>query len=126
MLESQSVLLVEDIPEIARVCATFLELAGADVRVVGTVGEALAAIGQSHPDAIVADVNLASGQCAALYGAIRDTFDGPSIPIVVLSGDPDARSGFVAGVSRRRPFEAADLVLAVEHAVSSRRQATCE
>lgn len=91
MLESHSALLGEDLPGIGRMCATLLEIGGAKVRVVETVGEALAALRPSRPDVIVADVRLSGGQCAAPRGAIRDVHHGPSVP--TMTGDTDARSG---------------------------------
>ena len=53
-----SVLIVEDMADIADSLAVFLRQNGDDVRVVGTGQDALAACGEARPDVVLLDIGL--------------------------------------------------------------------
>lgn len=104
MFGTRSVLIVEDVPEVARLCSTFLELAGARVRIAESAADALLAAQEELPDVIIADASLPDGQCCALWRAMGELSPDRHVPLVVLGGDKLARLIFSAGGKRRRPL----------------------
>ncbi len=117
MLRSRSVVVVEADPTLARLCAAELERAGATVRVVETVQEALSAVAAEMPDAILADAALPSAQCSALWESMAFFFPEARVPIVVMS-DADGANPRSRSRSALLRINVRALVPAVAQAIS--------
>ena len=96
------VLVVEDDQDTSELYAMVLERHGAEVTVVTSVDEALAAVASVPPDVMIVDISLDEGDGLELIQAVRtlgsDT--GGNIPALAVSGwvgDGDQEIGIQAG-----------------------------
>ncbi len=78
------ILIVDDEATFARNAARFLERAGHELTVAGTVAEGRAAYAEQRPDIVVLDHRLPDGTGMQLLQALR-TLDA-SVPIVLITG----------------------------------------
>ncbi len=120
MLTSRYVLVFQSDVELAQVCAHALEVAGAATRIVTNLADAIAAVEEDNPDAIVADVDLPTAQCSALVTAIRSFYGSMKLPIVVMS--PNSDETWLCA-SRALSLDTLAVVSAVEHAIERRESA---
>ncbi|MDR7251419.1 DNA-binding response OmpR family regulator [Nocardioides sp. BE266] len=108
----QTVLLVEDEPDLARVMTVSLSRAGFDVLVSGTAADAVKVVASVHVDIIVTDRGLPDGDGMELVRRLRS--DGFAGGILVASGrsgpahDEECRAAGADGVLAK-PFRLADL-----------------
>ncbi len=121
MLTWQSVIIVEDVYEIAEACAHALELVGSEVRIARSVEEAADAALEFPPDAIVTTARLLDGEYLSFRAAIEDVCSDEHVPIVVLSDDMIVRDARTAAWSM---FDADEVVAAVAHAIGRQQDAT--
>ncbi len=101
----RNVLIVED----ASSCAEMLEAAlcsipGIRLTSVPTAEDALAALAADSFAAIVTDLNLPCMDGAELITRIRDTLRFRSLPVIVVSGDPDPDASHRALLAGARAF----------------------
>jgi two-component system, OmpR family, KDP operon response regulator KdpE len=78
------VLIVDDDPDLLRVCRVGLEALGHTVRTVETGGEAVSETAISHPDVLVLDLGLPDIDGVQVCKQIRTWSD---VPVIVLSAD---------------------------------------
>lgn len=86
MSDAPQILLVDDEPPIARVLRSALRAAGYRIAVAETGAEALSAVGQAPPDAIVLDLGLPDMDGKDVIAALREWTEAP---ILVLSARHD-------------------------------------
>src|ERR1700752_2950254 len=82
------VLLVEDEPEVAAGVAMLLEVEGAEVEVVHSGGEAIAAIERFAPDVVILDIGLPDMNGAEVYERIASRW--PDLRVLFSSGHAQA------------------------------------
>jgi response regulator RpfG family c-di-GMP phosphodiesterase len=113
-------LLVDDDPGLRALLHTTLEVFDVELAEAGSAEEALAAIRVGVPDAIVLDVGLPGMDGLALCRRLRRSRTTGSIPIVVLTGNPDATAGAAdagADACLLKPFSPLELLAVVERLV---------
>lgn len=115
-LDGISVLLVEDDGDGREVLTLVLELAGAHVRAVGSVGDALEALESLPPDVLVTAVGMPDEDGYALIQRVRAR--GGSTPAVALTGyvrSEDRARLLAAGfqIHLRKPVEPSEILEAV-------------
>jgi signal transduction histidine kinase/ActR/RegA family two-component response regulator len=119
-LDHLRILVVDDSADGRSLTSLLLSEAGARVRAVATVREALEVFAEDPPDALVSDIGLPGEDGYALIQYIRqrDAAHGGSVPAVALTGyarpDDRARSlaaGFQAYLSK--PVEAEELIATI-------------
>jgi DNA-binding response OmpR family regulator len=88
---SRPVLVVEDDPDMRRFLVDALTLAG--LRVVAAVNglEALESLRRNQPCAVVLDLGLPLLDGSGFVTAARSDPELPTVPIICISGRPDAR-----------------------------------
>ncbi len=94
-----------------------LEAAGAEVRAVATVGEAIAELGAAPPHVLVSDIGMPDADGYALIRAARE-LSGPSLPAIALTAyarGEDRERALAAGFDLHvpKPVEPTDLVRAI-------------
>ncbi|HYC01978.1 MAG TPA: sigma-54 dependent transcriptional regulator [Azospirillaceae bacterium] len=123
-LESQSVLLVEDTPPLARAYAEFLRAEGYAVEQVETGGQALAACEARTPGAVVLDLRLPDSDGLEVLKRLQER--RPDLPVVVVT----AHGSISTAVEAMRlgafdflvkPFNAARLTVTVRNALERQR-----
>jgi signal transduction histidine kinase/ActR/RegA family two-component response regulator len=119
-LDHLSILVVDDSADGRGLTSLLLSEAGARVRAVATVREALEVFDEGPPDALVTDIGLPDedGYALVRYIRQRDAVHGGSVPAVALTGyarpEDRARSlaaGFQAYLSK--PVEPKELIATV-------------
>ena len=85
-MQTRTVLVVEDEPQIRRFVRSALEAEGWRVHEAGTLREGLSAAGTRRPDLLVLDLGLPDGDGVEL---IRDVRGWSAVPIIVLSARTD-------------------------------------
>jgi len=117
------VLIVDDEPDGCAAVAGYLAKSGHEVRCVANGRAALAALGESVPDAILLDVRMPDQDGIALLAVIRSYLRWSNVPIAFLTAYPeDPRLWHVAehGVTRcfvKSKVNLDELREWVEHAV---------
>jgi CheY-like chemotaxis protein len=116
------VLVVEDEADYREIVREFFESAGYQVRVVGDVAAARAAIRARRPDVAVLDLQLPDGSGFDVAADLLTTGDAPAVPVFACSGDADSlalarRDGRFAAVYAK-PCSLTDLVEAVGRTLS--------
>ncbi|MFN7942383.1 MAG: sigma-54 dependent transcriptional regulator [Thermoanaerobaculia bacterium] len=117
-------LLVEDDSGAANALAQYFERLGYEVRTVGSVTAANAALGQFEPDVAVLDYALPDGTALHLIPSLRDR--ALAVPVVVLTGHAEidlAVECIKAGAEQflTKPADFASLRAVVERALERRR-----
>lgn len=83
-MNTQTILIIDDEPEIRRVLRKFLCLYDFSVLEAGDGEEALAVLADENPDAILCDLNMPGMSGFELLEAMRNAC--PEIPVFVMSG----------------------------------------
>jgi len=112
------VVLVEDEAAIATGLTMLLESEGVAVRAVELGAEAMAAIEEFHPDAVILDMSLPDMDGAAVMRLIADAW--PDLPVLLSSGHGDqstVEQYFATGrvAFLRKPYELDELLEALEN-----------
>lgn len=110
------VLIVEDEPSLRAVLGRALAFAGYEVRTVGSVNEARAAVVEREPHLVLLDVMLPDGSGFDLGSVLRS--DHPGLAVVFLTAKDsvdDRLTGFALGGDDylAKPFSVAELVARV-------------
>lgn len=124
------VLVVDDDPDMQRYIRLCLERGwnrGCVVEVRGDGAEALLVAGRERFDVVVTDVRLPGMDGLALAQALGDSRAHAGLPVLVVTGEPDAIARAEALARERRdravlakPFNAARLVAALERLLELR------
>jgi two-component system repressor protein LuxO len=119
-------LIIEDMPDLAEVCAASLERGGFRTRMFGTGSEGLDALKEGFPDAVLLDLGLPDMEGMDVLKRLREAT--PDCAVIIITGQTSLdtvveamRAGaddFVA-----KPFDPARLRVSVENAVEKRRLA---
>jgi DNA-binding response OmpR family regulator len=112
------VLIVEDDRDIAELMARYLQKAGFTTEILGTGGDALAAIRERPPDALVLDLMLPQVDGLDVCRAVRGMEKTASIPIIMVTarGEESERiAGLELGADdyMQKPFSPTELVARV-------------
>jgi FixJ family two-component response regulator len=117
------VLLIDDEATVTRVCGEMLESAGFVVRVENDPREGLKAAQEFRPDVAVLDFRMPGLSGADLAWAFAASEDFHEMPIVVLTGFPDAarRSSLPPGKVQilSKPMTLQVLVAAIEESLAN-------
>ncbi len=126
-MTAELILVVEDDAALLDGLRDMLELAGYGVATARNGVEGLAALEQSIPDLIVSDINMPRMNGYQFYGAVRAHPEWVSLPFIFLtakSEKADVRRGKMLGADDyiTKPFEEADLLVAVQAKLNRRAQ----
>ncbi|MFK7741308.1 MAG: ATP-binding protein [Planctomycetota bacterium] len=124
------VLVVDDDPATVEALGLGLRMRGIDVRLAGGVEEAVAALEQSRPRALISDLMMGASTGFELVQMLRNSeFDqkSPRIPAIAISGrgDPgDERAAWLAGFDLylKKPISVALLSEHLERVLTERAQ----
>ncbi len=113
-------LLLEDDPDTRAMLRLLLEQAGAEVTITATSAEALTALDNARPDALVADIGLPDEDGYTFISRVRarPAPAGGRIPALALTayaGDEDQQRALTAGFARRlsKPVDPETLISAL-------------
>lgn len=119
-------LVVSSDPQVIPVLLMSLGMAGFAVMTAGTVADALQALREAAPDAVVSDLDLPDGGSSELLEAMHKEPALAPIPVVVLTASDDEftrrrlqHAGAAAVVTR--PFEPARLAADLSRLIQTRR-----
>lgn len=87
-VKADSVLLVDDDPDLRLIWRVFLTSSGVDVRVATNGDEALAQLASWVPDVILTDVDMPGMNGLELVEAVRSCPDLAAVPVVMVTGRP--------------------------------------
>jgi signal transduction histidine kinase len=126
-MAAESILVVEDDAALLDGLRDILELAGYGVVTARNGVEGLAALEQSVPDLIVSDINMPRMDGYQFYAAVRTHPEWVSLPFIFLTAKgekADVRRGKMLGADDyiTKPFEEADLLVAVQAKLQRRAQ----
>ena len=126
-MPNATILVVEDDAALLEGLCDMLEFSGYAVRTARNGVEGLAALEQSLPDVIVSDINMPRMDGYQFYGHVRARPDWVSLPFIFLtakSEKADVRRGKILGADDyiTKPFEEADLLVAVQATLNRRAQ----
>lgn len=121
------ILVVEDDAALLEGLRDILELAGYEVLTARNGLEGLASLGQRVPDLIVSDINMPRMDGYQFYSQVRAHPDWVSLPFIFLTAKgekADVRRGKMLGADDyiTKPFEEADLIVAVQAKLNRRAQ----
>ena len=121
----RTLLYVEDNADARVVMSEMLRLAGYQVIEAGTGAEALAAVAQQQPDAVVLDIGLPDMNGYEVARQIRQLPHCHDMPILALTGygqsrDKDAATQFGFNAHLVKPVDPEDLTRAVETVLAGR------
>lgn len=94
------VLIVDDDPSISRFCDVVLKKAGVEVRTVADPLEAVPAVGEFRPEAVILDLQMPGRSGVELSADLRAIPEFANLPILFLSGDGDTARQAAADVPR--------------------------
>ncbi len=111
----RTILLVEDEPAITEPLAESLEREGFDLRIAGTVAEALDAAARVQPDLILLDLMLPDGSGFDVCRRVRDSSQVPIIMLTARGDEADRIVGLELGADDYvvKPFSAREVVARV-------------
>jgi two-component system response regulator GlrR len=117
-----TVLVVDDDPDVLRLIEIRLSAAGYGVVAAASAEQALARMSVARPRVVVTDLRMDGMDGMALYEAIRKEY--PTLPVIVLTAHgtiPDAVAAVQRGVFGylTKPFEARELLAAIERALAA-------
>jgi len=122
LLPVQRVVLVEDESVIATGIVMLLESEGVEVRAVELGSQAMSAIEEFRPDAVILDMSLPDMEGSAVYELITNAW--PDLPVLFSSGHGDQssverflKSGRVGFL--RKPYDLDELLQALERVASA-------
>ena len=120
VLDGASALVVEDFSDHRAPYAMLLVASGAEVTAVGSIAEALEALGRARFDVLVTDIELADGSGLDLVARLRTmpAAQGGAMPAVAVTNPgkaPERARLWAAGFQDHvtRPVDAAELVRVV-------------
>jgi CheY-like chemotaxis protein len=112
MLRDVSVLVVDDEEDARMLLDTTLSQYGADVRIVSSAAEAIAALDRSVPDVVLSDLGMPNEDGYALIRRIRQRTPAaggavPAVAITAYASASDRRAALAAGFQAHvaKPFE---------------------
>ena len=113
---SQTIMIVEDEPELAALVADYARAAGYTAQVVGDGREALAAIRTQPPALIVLDLMLPGPDGLSLCRALRASSDLPLIMVTARVEEIDRLLGLEAGADDYlcKPFSPRELIARIK------------
>ena len=117
MSESR-VLVVDDDPDLVQLMSGMLEILGYPVVTAANGREALESVDHEQPSLVILDSRMPVLDGSGFAQALKDR--GVKIPILVITGAPDARrwaEQIGADGYLTKPFELADLLAAVQRLV---------
>jgi CheY-like chemotaxis protein len=125
----QTVLVVDDEPDIRKLIRRVLEDKGYRVREASRGHEALALLKEQAPDLVILDAMLPEVHGFDIARRIKGTERFGHIPIVMISAvyrgwrfAEDLKSSYGVDAYLEKPFKVTDVVAAVEHALARRPQ----
>src|SRR5215470_16637870 len=123
-----TVLVVDDVPDVVDLVRYHLHRAGFDVLIALTGPSGLSKAAESRPDAIVLDIMLPQMTGIEVFKALRDSTDTAGIPILLLTAkaEPAERiAGLELGIDDyiTKPFSPRELVLRVQNVLRRLRNA---
>jgi two-component system phosphate regulon response regulator PhoB len=123
-----TVLVVDDEPDVVDLVRYHLHRAGFDVLIALTGPSGLSKAAESRPDAIVLDIMLPQMTGIEVFKALRDSTDTAGIPILLLTAkaEPAERiAGLELGIDDyiTKPFSPRELVLRVQNVLRRLRAA---
>jgi signal transduction histidine kinase len=126
-MSNATILVVEDDAALLEGLSDMLELSGYEVLTARNGVEGLATLEQRLPDLIVSDINMPRMDGYQFYGLVRARPDWVSLPFIFLtakSEKADVRRGKMLGADDyiTKPFEEADLLVAVQAKLNRRAQ----
>ncbi|HEY6721660.1 MAG TPA: sigma 54-interacting transcriptional regulator [Burkholderiales bacterium] len=115
-----TILLVDDDPDILKLLSLRLTAAGYGVKAVDSAEKALAALAASRPELVITDLKMGGMDGLALFDEIRK--QAPTLPVIVLTAHgtiPDAVAATRRGVFgfQTKPFDGKLLLEQVEQAL---------
>jgi len=115
-----TILLVDDDPDILKLLSLRLVAAGYGVRAVDSGEKALAVLAASRPELVITDLKMGGMDGLALFDEIRK--QAPMLPVIILTAHgtiPDAVAATRRGVFgfQTKPFDGKHLVEQVEQAL---------
>jgi DNA-binding NtrC family response regulator len=124
--ERRHVLIVDDDVGIIKIIAYALESVGFEVSACEGGNAALAFLDTVHPDVILTDIHMATGDGFELINAMRER--GLAIPVVAMSGGSEMFGGDNLELARKlgaasivdKPFRQSHLVEAIDRAIGGR------
>jgi len=121
-VSSAKILIVDDAQQVRRVLKTALSAEGYTIFEAGTGEEALEAIRQSTPDAILLDVNMPGMGGLETCREIRCTLDVPIVMLTVRNAERDKVLALDAGADDYvvKPFGMAELLARIRAALRRR------
>ncbi|MBN9562388.1 MAG: PAS domain S-box protein [Alphaproteobacteria bacterium] len=117
-LAGLSLLLVEDDPDVREITADLLQELGASVVLAANGVEALERV-DSHFDAVLLDFAMPQMNGAELAGHIRQLYAG--LPLLLVTGHSDDLVVPNTVSVLRKPFQTAELALAIRRAIATGR-----
>jgi DNA-binding response OmpR family regulator len=119
MPSSQSVLIVEDEPDLRRMYRVALILAGYEVRVAGDGLDALQQIDRYLPDLVVLDLGLPVLSGTIVREQIAANALTRGISILIVTGTPEKAEGLNVACVLAKPFSAERLVQGVRECLAA-------
>ncbi len=124
---SEVILVVEDDAALLEGLRDILEFSGYEIITARNGYEGLAALEQRLPDLIVSDINMPRMDGYQFYGQVRAHPDWVALPFIFLTAKgekADIRRGKMLGADDyiTKPFEEADLIVAVQAKLNRRAQ----
>jgi signal transduction histidine kinase len=126
-MAAEMILVVEDDAALLDGLRDMLELSGYRVVTARNGAQGLVALEQHQPDLIVSDINMPRMDGYQFYGQVRAHPEWVSLPFIFLTAKgekADIRRGKMLGVDDyiTKPFEEADLLVAVQAKLNRRNQ----
>jgi two-component system, OmpR family, KDP operon response regulator KdpE len=118
-VNSASILLVDDEPQIRRVLRATLHTAGYHVLDAKNGEKAIEAVIRDHPDLVLLDVNMPDMTGLELCSKLRQSFEGPIIMVSVRSSARDKMAAFNLGADDYlvKPFSVDELLARIKVAL---------
>jgi CheY-like chemotaxis protein len=121
-LSGFSILVVEDDEKLRAMLRRTLRGAGWHVRVAEDGREALESFGSETPDLLLTDIDMPNMNGIELVARVRERY--PDLPVVFMSGNPEAETSGLSPHFLPKPFllESLDGVLARASAAAAARR----
>lgn len=118
-MDTATILVVDDEPQIRRVLRNTLFNAGFDVVEAKNGEEAIAAVLRERPHVVLLDGNMPDMSGAEVCRKIRPTFEGPIIMVTVRDSERDKIDAFNSGADDYvvKPFATGELLARIRNAM---------
>ncbi len=123
-MSAKRLLIVDDEPDVRRVCQRILRGSGFDVTCVSSVDEALVSLEHDVFDLLITDIRMPRRNGLELVAEVKGLYRW--LPVVVISGFADsAASAKHLGIEAllMKPFQPFELIAAVQHALGATSRA---